>query len=524
MYDRELAGLLASMVAKKASDLFISVGARPLMKIEGEFIPADDVTLTAQEVHSLCYSVLTDEQRRVFEATRELNTSLSIAGVGRFRINLFRQRGELALVARHINAVIPDLRSLNLPPLLADIVMEDRGLILLVGGTGTGKSSTLAAMIAHRSQHRHGHILTIEDPVEFLHQHQERSLINQREVGIDTESYASALRNAMREAPNVIMIGEIRDMETMKHALAYAETGHLCLSTLHANNANQAIERILHFFPDTAHEQILQDLSLNLRAVISQRLIIGLEKKRVPAIEIMLNTPFIGELIGAGKIENLKDAMHQATALGCKTLDDALYQLVVDGKISKEEALRHADSRTNLSLRFRLEGAGKPADEEKDTQTTEDIRASQVTQARKVDFRRYSSFRINCALFKSANRELKAFLENSLHNVVSSKGLMYRFDHPDLEVKFMFNAPFPEHEELALVMDDGEPPLLSPSQATKDSPGKEETLIIEIFDMHLGKPVWRTRANVAFANTRINQNTVTEQLALLLQDYPPPLD
>jgi twitching motility protein PilU len=486
--------------------------------VEGEFVELDSTPLNAQTIHSLCYSILTDEQRRTFEATRELNSSLSIPSIGRFRLNLFRQRGELALVARHINSSIPDFETLNLPPILADIVMEDRGLVLLVGGTGTGKSSTLAAMLAHRCKNRHGHILTIEDPIEFLHSHYEKSLINQREVGIDTESFTSALHNAMREAPNVIMIGEIRDKETMKHALAYAETGHLCLSTLHANNANQAIERILHFFPDSAHAQVLQDLSLNLRAVVSQRLIMGFEKKRVPAIEIMLNTPYISELIGAGKIENLKEAMQQATALGCKTLDHALYHLVTEKKISQEEALRHADSRTNLSLRFRLEGAESSAKEDKQLETGLSNPDKHVSYIQKLDFRIYKSFRMNCVLFKYPDTALKFLIENSLLSIISSKGLQWRPEHPDLELKFLFSSPQPIHKELALLTDENEPPILltdSPESSVK------EILIIEMYDLHLAEPVWRVRANVDLSNPAMNQNKLTTILAKLLEEFPP---
>lgn len=501
MVDTELAPLLKQMVEHKASDLFLSVGAKPLIKVEGVFLAVDDAALTPEQVYRLCYSVLNEEQRRELEASRELNMSLGLPGSGRFRLNFFRQRGHLAMVARHINARVPDFHDLNLPALLGKLALEDRGLILLVGGTGTGKSSTLAAMIEHRSKTRGGHILTIEDPIEFLHSHHNNSMINQREVGIDTESYDVALKNAMREAPNVIMIGEIRDKESMKHALAYAETGHLCLSTLHANNANQAIERILHFFPDTAHAQILQDLSLNLRAIVSQRLITGLGDKRVPAFEILLDTPFICELIKNGKIEELKDAMSQATELGCKTLDDALYDLVRDNKISQEEALRHADSRTNLALRFRLEGNEHPNQP-----------AAKAANPREL--RSLGSFRVTCVLFKSTNRELKQQLEQALRATMLDKGMQFRSDHPDIEIKFAFNAPPPVHTELALAPDNYDGTAMS--KATINN----ETLVIDIFDMHEGKSVWRKRTSVSLDNGRTGQNEITRIISDLMAGYP----
>lgn len=512
MLDSEIASLLERMVAEKASDLFLSVGAKPLIKVEGQFYSMGETVLDAQTVSNLCYSTLTDDQRKVFESTHELNLSVGLNNIARFRLNLFRQRGNPALVARHINNTIPDFNDLNLPSLLGELVMEDRGLILLVGGTGTGKSSSLAAMLAHRSKSRGGHILTIEDPIEFLHSHHNNSLINQREVGLDTDSFEAALHNAMREAPNVIMIGEIRDLATMKHALAYAETGHLCLSTLHANNANQAIERILNFFPDTAHAQILQDLSLNLRAVISQRLIIGLEKKRVPAIEIMLNTPFISELISSGKIDQLKDAMNQASAMGCKTLDEALYQLVVEKKISQEESLRHADSRTNLALRFKLEGT--------EAKKIDNAASKDISYVKQIDFRSYRTFRVNCALFKCTNSELKFQIETALRAIGTNKGLVYQFEHPDIEIRFIFNAP-PEapHAELALMLEDDSKSPQKPPKTTAET--MNETLIIAMFDMHRAESVWRMRTSLSLAADTLSQEQITNIFTGLLDAYPP---
>ena len=342
----ELTSILADAVEQHASDVFISVYAPPLVKVDGIMRPIDPdaVPLDVPENQRLIYSILNDRETVNFEQTYELNKSLHVPSVGRFRVNVFRQRGEPALVARHIVDKIPSIKSLGLPEALKDLIMEERGLLLVVGGTGTGKSTSLAAMIDYRNASRPGHILTIEDPIEFVYENR-KSLVNQREVGVDTQSFDAALMNAMREAPDVILIGEIRDEKTMKQAIAYAETGHLCLATLHANNANQAIDRIINFFPDEAHKQILQDLSLNLKAVISQRLCAGYDNKRVAAVEQMVKTPYIAELIEKGRIDEIKSAMEKSKGRVCVTFDSALYDLVAEGKISQEEALRQADSR-----------------------------------------------------------------------------------------------------------------------------------------------------------------------------------
>lgn len=510
MVEMELTTLLEDMISHKASDLFLSVGANPLIKVEGVFKPLASKLLNSQHIYALCYSVLNDEQRKTFERTRELNMSLQINPLGRFRLNLFRQKGEPALVARHIKSSIPDLDELNLPDLLRTLIMEERGLVLLVGGTGTGKSSTLAAMLDYRNQQRSGHILTIEDPVEFIHDHK-NSLVNQREIGLDTDSYEVALRNAMREAPDVIMIGEIRDMETMKHALAYAETGHLCVSTLHANNANQAIERILNFFPDTAHAQILQDLAINLKAIVSQRLTFGLDGKRVPAVEIMLNTPYISELIHFGKIEKLKEAMIQANELGCRTLDDSLFDLVQAGKISHSEALKHADSRTNLSLRFKLEGGS--ADQLNTTGMKKD-----VVFAKQVNFRTYKSFRVKCARFNSVRQEIKEQIETALRCSMEVKGFEWKDEHPDIEVQYAFNAQ-PVHMELEPVVD--RYGLEHDKRAGMDSDNLHETLVVNMFDMHLDRLVWRVTVGAVLPNAPKPQQQVNRELMEILEDFPP---
>ncbi|HHH38333.1 MAG TPA: PilT/PilU family type 4a pilus ATPase [Sedimenticola sp.] len=353
----EIAPYLKLMVQKNGSDLFFSTGAPPNLKAEGRTMPIGDTPMAPGMVRTLAYSIMNDEQISEFERTMEGNLAISVSGLGRFRVNVFRQRGDVAMVIRYIKGVIPSIEELNLPPILKELIMEARGLILVVGSTGSGKSTTLASMLDHRNQTSTGHILTIEDPVEFLHTHK-KSVVDQREVGLDTVSYEIALKNAMREAPDVILIGEIRDRQTMQHAIAYAETGHLCLSTLHANNANQALDRIVNFFPDSAHHQLYMDLSLNLKAVISQRLVKSKDGRRVPAVEIMLLSTFVAELIQKGDIHSVKEAMEQGNERGMQTFDQALYKLYKEGTITLEEALRNADSRNNLSLRIRLDETG----------------------------------------------------------------------------------------------------------------------------------------------------------------------
>ncbi|MDD3609486.1 MAG: PilT/PilU family type 4a pilus ATPase [Halothiobacillaceae bacterium] len=355
---------LKLMAEKGGSDLFFSTGTMPAVKIEGEirFIGRDK--LMPGQVRSLAYSVLTPEQIERFEDNLELNLALSYPHLGRFRVNIFVQRGEVAMVIRFIKTDVPDVGSLSLPDSLNELITLKTGLILVVGATGSGKSTTLASMVEHRNLTMPGHILTIEDPMEFAFSHK-RSIVNQREVGMDTLSYANALKEAMREAPDVIMIGEIRDKTNMEHALAYADTGHLCLSTLHATNSNQALDRIIRFFPPEARDQLLMDLSLNLRAIISQRLIPGLNGKRVPAVEIMLNTPFVQELIRRGRVDEIKAAMEQNRMAGMQTFDQSLHALWKSEKISREEALRNADSKTNLEWRMSF-GAGM-AEEMADT-------------------------------------------------------------------------------------------------------------------------------------------------------------
>ena len=360
MSDTPLDPYLRLLAEKEGSDLYFSTGTMPAIKIQGElrFIGRD--RLKPGQVQELATSVLSPEQVERFDRELELNTALSRPGLGRYRVNIFQQRGEWAMVIRYIRSEIPRAADLNLPSVIEKLVEERRGLIMVVGATGSGKSTTLASMVDYRADSRPGHILTIEDPMEFAFQHR-HSVVNQREVGVDTHSYAAALKEAMREAPDVIMIGEVRDRATMEHALAYADTGHLCLTTLHATNAHQALDRVIRFFPAENRDQLLMDLSLNLRAIISQRLIISNDGMRMPAVEIMVNTPFIAELIKRGEIDEMKDAMEKNEIEGSQTFDMSLHALWKSGKISREEALRNADSRANLEWRMNFGEAEREA-------------------------------------------------------------------------------------------------------------------------------------------------------------------
>jgi twitching motility protein PilU len=355
----ELTAYLDLMAQKQASDLFLSVGAPPSIKIDGITRHIGEVAMGSDDIRKMAYSVMSERQQKEFEATWEMNLAVSLGGRGRFRVNVYRQRGEIALAARYITNNIPSLESLHLPALLKDVIMLPRGLVLVVGSTGSGKSTTLASMIDYRNSHQTGHILTVEEPIEYVHTHK-ASVVDQREIGLDTQSYANALKNAMREAPDVIMIGEIRDRETMQAAIAYAETGHLCLSTLHANNANQTLDRIINFFPDSARHQLLIDLSLNLKAVIGQRLLHGINIKRIPAMEIMLASAYVSDLIEKGEIGTIREAMKQSNEVGMQTFDQSLYKLYAAGEITYAEALQNADSRTDLALRVRLDGPEPP--------------------------------------------------------------------------------------------------------------------------------------------------------------------
>jgi len=344
---------LTQLASDGGSDLYLSTGAPPCAKFDGELRPIGSTVLGPGEIAAIAHDIMDEPQREEFKRELEMNLAISIAGVGRFRINIFNQRNEVSIVARNIVTDIPHWRDIGLPEILTDLIMRKRGLILFVGATGSGKSTSLAAMIDHRNANSAGHIVTVEDPVEFVHRHK-RSIVNQREVGVDTRSWHNALKNTLRQAPDVILIGEIRDRETMEHAISFAETGHLCISTLHANNANQALDRVINFFPDQKRRQLLLDLSLNLQAFVSQRLIPNQQGARSAAIEILLGTPTVKELITRGDIGSIKEVMEKSEELGMKTFDKALFDLYEAGKITAEEALKNADSVNNLRLRIKM--------------------------------------------------------------------------------------------------------------------------------------------------------------------------
>jgi len=354
--------LLKLMVEKKASDLFITRGVPPSLKINGQIMPVGKVPLSATQAVALVEGVMDERQRQEFHTHHELNFAIGAEHVGaaRFRVSAFYQRNDVGMVLRRIETRIPTTDELLLPAILDDLVMTKRGIIFLVGATGTGKSTTLAAMVGHRNRNSHGHIISVEDPIEYVHQH-EGCIITQREVGIDTESYEVALKNTLRQAPDVILVGEIRTRETMEHAITFAETGHLVLTTLHANNANQALDRIQHFFPIERHAQLWMDLSLNLRAMVAQQLIPTADGKgRRAAIEILINTPLASDLIRKGEVHKLKELMARSTELGMQTFDQALFRLYNDGVITYEDALASADSKNDLRLMIKLQSESDP--------------------------------------------------------------------------------------------------------------------------------------------------------------------
>jgi len=347
--------LLRHMRGKSASDLFITADFPPAMKIDGKVTPVSNQILTAQHTKELARAIMNDRQAEEFEATKECNFAISPGNQGRFRVNAFVQQGRIGMVLRTINSEIPKLEELGLPKVLKDIAMTKRGLVIFVGGTGSGKSTSLAAMVGHRNDNAYDHIVTIEDPIEYVHEHH-KSIITQREVGVDTESWMSALKNTLRQAPDVILIGEVRDRETMDYAIAFAETGHLCMATLHANSSNQALDRIINFFPEERRQQLLMDLSLNLKAFVSQRLVPHKSGKgRVAAVEVMLNSPLVSELIFKGEVHEIKEIMKRSREIGMQTFDQSLFDLHEAGHISYEDALRNADSVNDLRLQIKLE-------------------------------------------------------------------------------------------------------------------------------------------------------------------------
>ena len=352
---------LKTLSRENGSDLYLSTGAPPCAKVDGAMRPIGGDILQPGEIRDIAYEVMDKTQQAEFEQELEMNLATSIPGFGRFRVNIFMQRNEVSMVCRNIIADIPRWQDLRLPEILPEVMMRKRGLVLFVGATGSGKSTSLAALIDYRNANSSGHIVTIEDPVEYVHSHK-KSIINQREVGVDTRNWHNALKNTLRQAPDVILIGEIRDRETMEHAIAFAETGHLCISTLHANNANQALDRIINFFPEERKQQLLMDLSLNLQAFVSQRLIATVDGKRCAAIEVLLGTPRVADLILRGEIDGIKEVMQKSENMGMKTFDSALFELYLEGLITEEEALRNADSPNNvrLKIKFAKEDGGIP--------------------------------------------------------------------------------------------------------------------------------------------------------------------
>jgi len=361
--------LLKKMVEKEGSDLFLTCGFPPAIKVDGSIHKATDTPLTADQAAMMVRSIMNDKQVKEFDATKECNFAIAPQGIGRFRVSAFIQQGMVGAVLRTITTEIPTLEGLDLPPILKDVVMNKRGLVIVVGGTGSGKSTTLAAMIGHRNENSKGHIVSIEDPVEYVHPHK-GCVITQREVGVDTETWHAALKNTLRQAPDVILIGEIRDRETMQYGIQFSETGHLCLATLHANSANQALDRIINFFPEERRSQLLMDLSLNTKAFVSQRLIpretgVG----RIAAMEIMLNSPLIADLIFKGEVGQIKEIMAKSTRLGMQTFDQALFAVYEDGTISYEEAMRNADSKNELRLRIKLESKRESSNDDRQSES-----------------------------------------------------------------------------------------------------------------------------------------------------------
>jgi len=351
----EIDALLSVLSNKNGSDLFLATGAPPSARVDGVLTALSEQPFKIGETAAIAASLMDAEQRREFDRDLEMNLAISRTGIGRFRVNIFKQRNDVSIVIRNVKLDIPRFADLKLPPVLLDTVMLKQGLILFVGATDSGKSTSLAALIDHRNRHSTGHIITIEDPIEYIHRHQ-RSIINQREVGVDTRSFHAALKNTLRQAPDVVLIGEIRDRETMEHALAFADTGHLVLSTLHATNANQALDRIINMFPEERRPQLLQTLGNNLKAFISQRLVRTVDGQRRAAVEVLLGTPTIADLIRRGQFDELKPIMEKSTELGMQTFDAALFSLVAEGAISAQEALKNADSINNLKLRIKLAG------------------------------------------------------------------------------------------------------------------------------------------------------------------------
>jgi len=407
---------LKKMVEMDGSDLYLSTGAPISVKMHGKLIAMSTQILVPGATKKIAYELMNEEQIKDFEKKPEMNMAVSEPGIGRFRVNIFKQRTQISMVIRAINTIIPQAKDLGLPEVLLSLIMQKRGLLLFVGGTGSGKSTSLAALIDHRNRNSAGHIITIEDPIEFVHQHQQ-SIINQREVGVDTDCYEDALENTLRQAPDVILIGEIRSQETMEHALAFAETGHLCVSTLHANNANQALDRIINFFPEERHKQLLQDLSLNMRGIVSQRLIPTVDGKRAAAIEVLLGTPRTQDLIAQGDVGALKEIMDKGEAQGMQTFDGALLKLYKADRITLDEALKNADSKNNLRLKATL--GENVANDEEEEDTDDDSEQSAEKKEAKVKKSSSSLSNLSLEAIEEDVEEEEEPKEESLSNLMN---------------------------------------------------------------------------------------------------------
>lgn len=504
----DLSSYLIKLIQMEGSDLYISSGAVPMIRVEGMIQQVAESELSKEDAEKMIFDALNDDQRREFEENLELNMAMHIPDSGRFRINIFQQRVGIGLVARHIKTDIPSLKELGLPEQLKEFISEKRGLLLLVGGTGTGKSTTLASLLDYRAQTQAGHILTIEDPIEFIFSHH-KSLVNQREVGIDTHSYEIALKNAMREAPDVILIGEIRDANTMRAALTYAETGHLCVSTLHANTANQALDRIINFFPHDAHNQILMDVASYLKAIVAQRLAIGIDGKRVATCEIMVNTPHISDLIQKGKIYDIKAAMDSARHLVHQTFDDDLFRLTVAGRISQKEALIQADSRNNLALMFRQNK--HKFDQEKKPEKRD------ISYNKNAPFSMYRSFRIH-PLKNSGNNQGEHIvaMSKALLAAFKGKGLKYDKNEPDIEVQFMFEVEHVHGPRLEKA--ENKRNIITDSAGDTE---KEVILNVNIRDLKNKADVWRLNVSHRLPDSTIEQEDYEKDIARMLKSYPP---
>jgi len=503
----DLIELLAAMVVQQASDLFISVDSEPLIKVEGKIRPVRNTRLDETTNHQLIYSILEESEIATFKAEKELNKSLKIDSLGRFRINVFQQSGEPAMVVRYIKKLIPTIDELGLPESLKGLIQLERGLILLVGSTGTGKSTTLASMIDYRNTNQAGHILTIEDPIEFTHKNK-KSLVNQREVGVDTDSFEIALKNAMREAPDVILIGEIRERATMKQALVYAETGHLCLATLHASNAHQALERIFNFFPEESKKQILQDLALNLRAIVAQRLCIANNERRVAAVEVMQVTPYVKELIEFGKIEEIKEAMERAEDKVNQTFDQHLYKLIKEEKISLEEGLRKADSKNNLALKFRLETEGQSDKDGGDDNF-------ELSVSENVNFEHYYTYSIRALKVRAKSETIRRKIDMALMMALDSRGLRLVNTGADIEVQYALGLKVEESLKL-------EPVAGQKHRAKFLDPLDKEfiVLMINVIDSASLEPIFRINASKRKSCYEGSQRQLNDTISSLLEKFP----